>query len=58
MRVTKVNANLRMAGNGSASVIKVIPKDSLVELYSCSTTWCKVKATGSIGWMARSTLTR
>ena len=58
MWMTNVNANLRAAGSTSARILKVIPRSTLVEVYMCTGSWCKVKANGTIGWLALSTMTR
>ncbi|WP_345465460.1 SH3 domain-containing protein [Deinococcus carri] len=58
MRITNTNVNLRASGVSGARILKVIPKNTLVEVYTCGPKWCKVKTQQRVGWLVGSALSR
>ncbi|WP_309569702.1 SH3 domain-containing protein [Deinococcus sp.] len=55
---TTTDVDLLSAPLPNASVTMVLPKDTVVEVYSCGDLWCNVKALDSIGWVLKTALAR
>jgi hypothetical protein len=55
-RVININANLRNAPDEEASIIKAIPKDTVVKVIQQKGAWFLVDNDDSIGWMHGNTI--
>ena len=51
--ITTFNANLRSGPGVDAPVVTIIPDQSLIDVGSCSGSWCRVNWDGAEGWLSR-----
>ena len=51
--ITTFNANLRSGPGVDAPVVTIIPDQSLIDVGSCTGSWCRVNWDGAEGWLSR-----
>lgn len=51
--ITTFNANLRSGPGVDNPVVTIIPDQSLIDVGSCTGSWCRVNWDGSEGWLSR-----
>lgn len=51
--ITTFNANLRSGPGVDTPVVSIVPDQSLIDVGSCTGSWCRVNWDGSEGWLSR-----